>query len=93
MRVLGCIAVWVTVLSLHRCSTLFSAEEDRLLCGDRFLPKDLQIIGYARSKLTVEDLRNKLKGYLKGEDDLIGDFLGRVTYISGVYDGDEGFKV
>ena len=72
----------------HVCST-----EDRVPCENRFLPKDLQIIGYARSKLTAEDLREKLKGFLKEEDDLVSDFLSRVTYISGVYDGDEGFQV
>ena len=73
--------------------TLSALSRTSCCCvGNRFLPKDLQIIGYARSKLTAEDLREKLKGYLKGEDDLIGEFLGRVTYISGVYDGDEGFQ-
>ena len=57
----------------------------------RFLPKDLQIIGYARSKLTNESLREKLQGHLKGEG--ATDFLSRVTYIPGSYDGDEGFQV
>ena len=56
----------------------------------RFLPKDLQILGYARSKLTNESLREKLKGYLKGGE--VTEFLERVTYIPGSYDGDEGFQ-
>jgi glucose-6-phosphate 1-dehydrogenase len=59
----------------------------------RFLPKNLQIIGYARSKLTAEELREKIKGYLKGEEAEVKEYLSRVTYIPGSYDGDEGFQV
>ncbi len=62
-----------------------------MLACHRFLPKDLRIIGYARSKLTDESLREKLQGHLKGDG--VTDFLSRVTYIPGSYDGDEGFQV
>ncbi|CAL8465488.1 g5024 [Coccomyxa elongata] len=57
-----------------------------------FLPKDLRIIGYARSKLTDQDLKEKVKGYLKGTDAEVNEFLSRMSYIPGSYDGDEGFQ-
>lgn len=49
----------------------------------RFLPKCLAIIGYARSALTDAELREKLKGYLKGDEDKINTFLELCTYQSG----------
>lgn len=59
----------------------------------RFLPKNLKIIGYARSKLSDDDLKEKIKGYLKGEEAQVKEFLDRIHYIPGSYDGDEGFQV
>ena len=59
----------------------------------RFLPKNLKLIGYARSKLSPEDLHEKIRGYLKGDDKTKDEFLSRVTYVPGSYDGDEGFQV
>ena len=63
------------------------------LLVNRFLPKNLKLIGYARSKLSDEDLHEKIKGYLKGDDKLKDEFLSRVSYVPGSYDGDEGFQV
>ncbi len=59
----------------------------------RFLPKNLQIIGYARSKLTDNDLKEKITGYLKGDEGKIKEFLDRISYIAGSYDDDAGFQV
>ena len=59
----------------------------------RFLPKNLKLIGYARSKLSNSDLHEKIKGYLKGDDKTKQEFLDRITYVQGQYDGDEGFQV
>ena len=59
----------------------------------RFLPKDLEIVGYARSKLSSESLREKVKGFLKGDEGKINEFLERVSYVQGAYDTDEGFQV
>ncbi len=53
------------------------------------LPKDLYIIGYARSKLNVKDLRTKAEEYLKVEDsdkDKFKDFWAINTYVPGSYD-------
>lgn len=66
-----------------------------------FLPShQVRIFGYARSALTDEGLRDRLRGYLKpGNTDpskdpatIVNMFLDLVTYVSGAYDSDEGFK-
>jgi glucose-6-phosphate 1-dehydrogenase len=65
-----------------------------------FLPNDqLQIFGYARSKMTDTELRNRIRGYLKTDrtDPLVdpatvvNQFLNLVTYISGPYDEESGY--
>jgi glucose-6-phosphate 1-dehydrogenase len=65
-----------------------------------FLPDELQVFGYARSKLTNEELFDKIRGYLKTDrtdpskhpDDVINQFLKKITYIYGPYDADESFE-
>mmetsp|Transcript_8996 Transcript_8996/g.16207 ORF Transcript_8996/g.16207 Transcript_8996/m.16207 type:complete len:517 (-) Transcript_8996:188-1738(-) len=54
-----------------------------------FLPAALDVIGYARSPLSDDDLRAKLKGFLKADEDVVDSFLSKCTYVSGSYDGDE----
>lgn len=57
------------------------------------LPHLVNIIGYARSKLSDEDLRQKVKEQLKNKDELkVNDFLKLLSYISGPYDEAEGFE-
>lgn len=59
----------------------------------RFLPKDLAIIGYARSALDINDLRKKIKGFLKSKDDAKKeDFVQHITYVQGAYDKSEAFE-
>ncbi|GJP50614.1 hypothetical protein CLOM_g9757 [Closterium sp. NIES-68] len=63
-----------------------------------FLPVgEIRIFGYARSAMTDEQLREKIKGYLKPKEDVpsgqdpVGDFLKIVSYIQGPYDGRDGY--
>ena len=63
-----------------------------LLLPHRFLPPHVSIIGYARSKLSDQDLREKLKPHLKAAAEVVERFLSLVTYISGPYDTPEGFQ-
>lgn len=60
------------------------------------LPSAVNIIGYARSKLTTEDLRERIKENLKLKDDKSKDkvdgFLLLISYISGPYDKPEGYQ-
>ena len=57
----------------------------------RFLPEDTFIFGYARSKLSDDDLRKKIKpGIGEGKDQ--DEFLSKIRYIAGQYDGSEGYQ-
>lgn len=60
------------------------------------LPAAVNIVGYARSKLTLEELRERIKENLKLKDDLskekVDGFLLLISYISGPYDKPEGYQ-
>ncbi|XP_078439799.1 glucose-6-phosphate 1-dehydrogenase 6, cytoplasmic-like [Wolffia australiana] len=61
-----------------------------------FLPPDeVHIFGYARTKLTDEGLRDRIRGYLGKEENVdseeLANFLNLVKYVSGSYDHEEGF--
>lgn len=45
-----------------------------------YLPKDVRIVGYARSELNDEDLRARLAEYLIGEETMVHNFLQLITY-------------
>lgn len=59
------------------------------------LPPHVNIIGYARSKLTTEELRERIKERLKLKDDKarakVDGFLLLISYILGPYDKPEGY--
>eukprot|EP00850_Spirogloea_muscicola_P002141 SM000008S22230 [mRNA] locus=s8:585467:589117:- [translate_table: standard] len=54
--------------------------------------EQIHVFGYARSKLSDMDLREKLKGHLKGDQSDIAEFLNLVTYVAGSYDTPEGYE-
>lgn len=60
------------------------------------LPSSVNIIGYARSKLTSQELRDRIKDHLKSRNDLgkekVDEFLKLVTYIAGPYDEPQGYE-
>ena len=57
------------------------------------LPQNVSITGYARSKLSDEDLREKVREHLKDdEQSVVEKFLSLLTYTAGAYDDAEGFK-
>lgn len=58
------------------------------------LHPNTNIVGYARSKLTVEDLKQRIKPYLKSndDDDKVDEFLKMLSYVSGPYDEDHGYE-
>ncbi len=57
------------------------------------MPKNLGIIGYARSKLKVEDLRATIAKHLKGTTNEVSRFLELISYLPGAYDCAEGLQV
>lgn len=66
------------------------------LFRDKLLPEKTVIIGYARSKLDIQQYLNekiKDKMNVKKEDEKIyEDFVSRNYYVSGQYDDSEKFK-
>lgn len=60
------------------------------------LPEHVNIIGYARSKLDDEQLRERIKENLKLKDDKAKDkvdgFLKLISYTAGPYDKPEGYE-
>lgn len=59
------------------------------------LPKNVRIIGYARTKMTDEEYKKRISGYFKLPDEeskvLAEKFLEKCSYVSGQYDQDEGY--
>ncbi|KAL7988282.1 hypothetical protein Chor_007201 [Crotalus horridus] len=65
------------------------------LYRDGLLPDDTYVVGYARSQLTVADIRKQSQPYLKanpGEEKKLDDFFARNSYISGKYDDQASFE-
>ncbi|XP_066331939.1 glucose-6-phosphate 1-dehydrogenase, cytoplasmic isoform-like isoform X2 [Miscanthus floridulus] len=55
---------------------------------------EVHIFGYARSNLSDDGLRERIRGYLKGaSDEHLSQFLQLVKYVSGSYDSGEGFEL
>ena len=46
------------------------------------LPKEVSIVGFARSKSTNEEFRKKMAGHLKDKGDKVGDFVKYLTYFA-----------
>ena len=57
-----------------------------------FLPRNVSIIGYSRTAMTSQQLRDKLRPRLDGNDLEVGAFLQRCTYVAGAYDGAAGWQ-
>uniref|UniRef100_A0A7N1A5E0 Glucose-6-phosphate 1-dehydrogenase n=1 Tax=Kalanchoe fedtschenkoi TaxID=63787 RepID=A0A7N1A5E0_KALFE len=60
---------------------------------------EVHIFGYARTKISDEELRNRIRGYLIKDKDAssahsedVSKFLQLVKYVCGSYDSDEGFQ-
>lgn len=54
-----------------------------------------KIYGYARSKMTTEELRERIKGFFKFSEEQSGkvdEFLSMVHYVHGPYDEPQGFQ-
>ncbi|GFP84955.1 glucose-6-phosphate 1-dehydrogenase cytoplasmic isoform [Phtheirospermum japonicum] len=56
---------------------------------------DVHIFGYSRTKLSDDELRNRIRGYLPQEKEIaddVSEFLQLIRYVSGSYDSPEGFQ-
>lgn len=59
------------------------------LYRDNLLPKNTKFIGYARTKQTLQEVREKCKKYMKvrpGEEEKLEEFWAANSYLSGMYD-------
>jgi glucose-6-phosphate 1-dehydrogenase len=60
------------------------------LYKNQFLPPAFRIIGYARSKIELNEFKkrisSKIKLHSEKEKELLEEFLGRCTYESGIGD-------
>lgn len=75
-------------------SILSSKTTSRWLYRDGLLPEQILFIGYARTNLSLEQLRKNFEKNCKvreNETEKFEDFIKRITYISGQYDRNEGF--
>lgn len=61
-----------------------------------FLPKDVKIVGYARTKMDHEEYLKRVKSNIKTPtqdfEDQLKTFTGFCTYVAGQYDKDESFE-
>ena len=59
----------------------------------RNLPANTKLIGYARSKLSDDDLKEKVKSGLgDGDSRKQPGFMDLCSYVQGAYDSPEGFQ-
>jgi glucose-6-phosphate 1-dehydrogenase len=62
---------------------------------NQFLPKNIQIVGYARTKMDHEEFIKRVKSYIKTPtkdmETQLEEFCGLCSYISGQYDRDDSF--
>lgn len=68
----------------------------RSLFHDKLIPANTLFIGYARSSLTIEDIGEKIRPYVriydKNDENLFEKFLKKNVYIKGSYDNEDDFK-
>ncbi|WVR09532.1 glucose-6-phosphate dehydrogenase [Kwoniella sp. DSM 27419] len=62
------------------------------LFAQGLLPKDVHIVGYARTKMDEEEFHKRETQHIKGDEDKIKKFKEISSYISGQYDEDAGFQ-
>lgn len=64
------------------------------LFKDELIPKKTFFVGYARSKLSVDDLRKKVEPFFKvKENEPINEFWKMNSYVAGSYDKGPDFQV
>jgi len=66
------------------------------LFKEKLMPNDTQIVGYARSKISVDEIRQKCQPFLKvksGEEALADEFWKVNSYVAGSYDTKRDFEM
>lgn len=77
----------------YTCSIVLAPLTDQF--RNKFLPRDLRIVGYARTKMDnaefVRRIRSQIKTPTQELEEQLDEFCGICSYISGQYDQDESF--
>jgi len=66
-----------------------------LFKNEGWIPNNTQFVGYARSKMTVADLRLRVEKFMKvkeGEENKLEQFFAQNHYIAGSYDDADAFR-
>lgn len=86
---------------MSSCIQITTAQTYPALFGlykSGFLPKDVEVVGYARTKMDKAEYHKRITSYIKNiESDTeaatkLEEFKGFSTYVDGAYDTDEGFQ-
>ncbi|KAH8519336.1 hypothetical protein H0E87_000939, partial [Populus deltoides] len=56
-------------------------------------PDEVHIFGYARTRISDDELRDRIRGYLGKEAEVVSKFLQLIKYVSGSYDTEDGFQL
>jgi len=57
----------------------------------KMMPSKMSIFGYARTKMTHDEFRDRIRPHLKGDDEVIKGFLQMCFYHAGQYDDKKEF--
>jgi glucose-6-phosphate 1-dehydrogenase len=75
---------------------LHSAQLTPAKYRNQFLPKDIKIVGYARTKMDHDEYLRRIKSYIKTPtkdiEQQLEEFCSLCSYVSGQYDKDESFQ-
>jgi glucose-6-phosphate 1-dehydrogenase len=67
----------------------------RIQHRNNFLPKNIRIVGYARTKMDHDEYLKRVKSYIKTPtqdmEKQLEEFCGFCSYVSGQYDKDDSF--
>ena len=81
----------VISIKLHQSLQTFPALFGLFSMG--FLPKDVKIVGYARTKMDDTEFHKRITSYIKtDEEDALHQFKEFTTYVSGGYEDAESFE-
>lgn len=67
---------------IHHCCAVLCRAAGAIVCF-RFLPKATQIIGYARTQMSLDEFHQRLAPYIKGDPGKVKRFLQLCTYMHG----------
>ncbi|KAK9039591.1 hypothetical protein V6N11_014787 [Hibiscus sabdariffa] len=95
---IGCLSIIVLGASGDLAKKKTFPALFHLYCQGFLPPDEVHIFGYARTKISDDELRNRIRGYLVSErsaspSEDVSKFLQLIKYVSGSYDAAEGFQL